>query len=89
MRILLALPLVLAACTNIPSLGGKPDDDTAYPELVNLNTLLASVPEATENEQSNLLARAAALRARAETIRQMDFENMDIESEDADASSLQ
>ncbi|NIY71091.1 hypothetical protein HCZ30_01425 [Marivivens donghaensis] len=84
MRILLALPLVLVACTNIPSLGGKPDDDTAYPELVNLKTLLASVPEATANEQSNLLARAAALRARAETLR-----NMDIESEDADASSLQ
>lgn len=84
MRILLALPLVLAACTNIPSLGGKPDDDTAYPELVNLNTLLASVPDATENEEDYLLARAAALRARAETLRNMDFE-----SEDADASSLQ
>ncbi len=84
MRILLALPLVLAACTNIPSLGGKPDDDTAYPELVNLNTLLASMPEATEEDPNSLLARAAALRARAETLR-----NMDIESEDADASSLQ
>ncbi len=71
MRIVFAL-FLLAACTPFPELTGTISDSARaapYPVLTPLPTL----PTATGEDADQLAARAAALRARAAQIRQIDI----------------
>ena len=71
MRYVIALCL-LCACTPFPELTATISDSARaapYPVL----TPLPSLPAATESEADQLAARAAALRARAAQIRQIDI----------------
>ena len=71
MRIPFAI-LLLTACTPFPELADSITDSARaapYPQL----TALPQVPQATADEADILRARAAALRARADQIRQIDI----------------
>ena len=71
MRFVLAL-FLLAACTPYPELTGTISDTARaapYPVL----TPLPPLPTATGEDADRLTARAAALRARADQIRQIDI----------------
>ena len=72
----LLIPLI-AGCATFPLLEATPEqavEQAAYPVLMPIDALLASVPPAPEtNPQAELDARAAALRARAAALRNSDI----------------
>ena len=69
------LPVIaLSACASFPELDGTVPahmEDAAYPRLVPVEPLLAAAEEVqiTPETESRLMARAAALRARAARLR--------------------
>ena len=72
MRILIALPICLAACGAFPALEGTVSDsarEAPYPTL----TPIPVAPTAVGVAEEELSARVTALQARAKRIRQIDI----------------
>lgn len=71
--LILALPLLMAACASLPEVerAERPYADAPAPDLLPTDQLLAmeGTPLATEALRIALLARADALRTRADAIR--------------------
>ena len=67
----LFLCLCLAGCADWPAASGTPPlrDSGAWPRLVPVSELFATLPEARGDQGTRLAARAAALRSRAAILR--------------------
>lgn len=67
--LLFALGLCLAACATPPDVPPPPGGPLAAPELGPLDAILAAADSATASPEVDLLARAAAVNARAVGLR--------------------